>query len=96
MNRLACVLIGALCLSACDGGDTGPLHMACAVGCPVIGIYGPTDPVVNGPWGVPHRTLAPPRRRYTGIKRVDRRFGFDGLSDDTVVEAVDALLNEIG
>jgi heptosyltransferase-1 len=24
--------------------DTGPLHLACAVGTPVVGIYGPTDP----------------------------------------------------
>jgi heptosyltransferase-1 len=30
--------------------DTGPLHLACAVGVPVVGIYGPTDPVRNGPF----------------------------------------------
>jgi lipopolysaccharide heptosyltransferase I len=33
------------------GGDTGPFHLACAVGIPVVGILGPTDPVRNGPWG---------------------------------------------
>jgi heptosyltransferase-1 len=31
-------------------GDTGPLHIAAAVGAPVVGIYGPTDPARNGPW----------------------------------------------
>jgi ADP-heptose:LPS heptosyltransferase len=31
-------------------GDTGPAHFACAVGTPVVGIYGPTDPRRNGPW----------------------------------------------
>jgi heptosyltransferase I len=31
-------------------GDTGPLHLAAAVGTPVVGIYGPTDPARNGPW----------------------------------------------
>jgi heptosyltransferase I len=31
-------------------GDTGPLHLAAAVGAPVVGIYGPTDPARNGPW----------------------------------------------
>ncbi|MGD0307766.1 MAG: glycosyltransferase family 9 protein [Acidobacteriota bacterium] len=31
-------------------GDTGPLHLACAVGTPVVGILGPTCPVRNGPW----------------------------------------------
>jgi lipopolysaccharide heptosyltransferase I len=30
--------------------DTGPLHLACAVGAPVVGIYGPTDPARNGPF----------------------------------------------
>ena len=30
--------------------DTGPLHLAAAVGTPVVGIYGPTDPARNGPW----------------------------------------------
>jgi len=31
-------------------GDTGPIHLAAAVGTPVVGIYGPTDPARNGPW----------------------------------------------
>ena len=30
-------------------GDTGPIHLAAAVGTPVVGIYGPTDPRRNGP-----------------------------------------------
>lgn len=32
-------------------GDTGPLHLAAALGTPVVGLYGPTDPVRNGPYG---------------------------------------------
>ena len=31
-------------------GDTGPLHIAAAVGTPVVGIYGPTSEARNGPW----------------------------------------------
>jgi lipopolysaccharide heptosyltransferase I len=30
-------------------GDTGPAHIAAAVGTPIVGIYGPTRPVRNGP-----------------------------------------------
>ena len=30
--------------------DTGPLHIACAVGTPVVALFGPTDPERNGPY----------------------------------------------
>jgi lipopolysaccharide heptosyltransferase I len=32
------------------GGDTGPLHLAAACNTPVVGIYGPTSPLRNGPF----------------------------------------------
>lgn len=32
------------------GGDTGPFHLACALGTPVVGIFGPTSPIRNGAW----------------------------------------------
>ncbi len=31
-------------------GDTGPLHVAVALGTPVVGLYGPTDPRQTGPY----------------------------------------------
>ena len=31
-------------------GDTGPLHLAAAVGTPIVALFGPTDPARNGPW----------------------------------------------
>ena len=42
----------ALCrgASAMVSGDTGPTHIAAAVGTPIVGIYGPTRPERNGPW----------------------------------------------
>ncbi|MFZ5516635.1 MAG: glycosyltransferase family 9 protein [Candidatus Zhuqueibacterota bacterium] len=33
--------------------DSGPMHMAAAVGTPTIGIFGPTNPAKNRPWGDP-------------------------------------------
>jgi ADP-heptose:LPS heptosyltransferase len=30
-------------------GDTGPTHIASAVGTPIVGLYGPTRPARNGP-----------------------------------------------
>jgi heptosyltransferase-1 len=38
---------------ACDvviGADTGPLHLAAALGVPVVGLYGPKDPAIYAPW----------------------------------------------
>ena len=32
------------------GGDTGPMHLAAAVGAPLVAIHGPTDPARNGPF----------------------------------------------
>jgi lipopolysaccharide heptosyltransferase I len=32
------------------GGDTGPFHLACALEIPVVGIFGPTSSLRNGPW----------------------------------------------
>lgn len=33
------------------GNDGGPMHMAAAMGCPVVGLFGPSDPAVWGPRG---------------------------------------------
>ena len=38
-------------------GDTGPLHLAAALERPVVGIYGPTSPARNGPFGTKARVL---------------------------------------
>jgi ADP-heptose:LPS heptosyltransferase len=76
------------------GGDSGPLHLACGVSCPVLGLYGPTDPVVNAPWNVPFVALVRPQSTHTGIKSKDRVVeGFEGLSGDAVSDAVVELLN---
>jgi ADP-heptose:LPS heptosyltransferase len=32
------------------GADSGPLHLACALGAPVVALFGPTDPARNGPF----------------------------------------------
>jgi lipopolysaccharide heptosyltransferase I len=39
------------------GADTGPMHLAWAVGCPVVALFGPTDPALNAPLGPMHAVL---------------------------------------
>lgn len=47
LRELAFALRRARALLA---GDTGPLHLAAALGTRVVGLYGPTSPARNGPW----------------------------------------------
>lgn len=37
--------------------DSGPLHLAAAMDTRVVGIYGPTRPDLQGPWGDGHETV---------------------------------------
>jgi len=39
------------------GPDSGPLHLAVAVGTPSVHLYGPGDPMIFGPWGDAERHL---------------------------------------
>jgi ADP-heptose:LPS heptosyltransferase len=48
--------------------DTGPLHLAAALGTPCVGLYGPTSAVRNGPYGTGHRCLQGPGGRVTTIE----------------------------
>jgi lipopolysaccharide heptosyltransferase I len=56
------------------GGDSGPLHLAHALGAPVLMLMGPTDPARNGPYGAPERALfhllpcSFCHRRFAGVK----------------------------
>ncbi len=69
-----CNVAGLLALmrrtSLLVGGDSGPTHLAAALGIPVIALYGPTDPARNGPWGPgPMRIMRGPGS-VTSHKRV--------------------------
>jgi heptosyltransferase-3 len=54
LSELAALMKGA---SLYIGNDSGPMHVAAAVGTPVVGIFGSSDPQRWHPWGVEHRTL---------------------------------------
>jgi heptosyltransferase-1 len=47
MEELMGLLAHARCVIA---ADSGPLHLAAALGTQVVGLYGPTDPARNGPF----------------------------------------------
>jgi heptosyltransferase-1 len=53
LGQLMALLRNAVCIV---GGDTGPLHLAVALGTPAVAIFGPTDPARNGPYRVGSRS----------------------------------------
>jgi heptosyltransferase-1 len=75
-------------------GDTGPLHLACALGRPVVGIYGPTDPARNGPFGTRSRVLRSPDSRRDHSRRAEPEAGLLTITPEAVVQAADELLSE--
>jgi heptosyltransferase-1 len=75
-------------------GDTGPLHLACALGIPVVGIFGPTDPARNGPFGVPARVLRHPESKRDHTRHRDPEAGLLTITPDEVLAAAHELLAE--
>ncbi len=81
-------------IALCIGGDTGPLHLASALGRPVVGIYGPTDPSRNGPYGTRARVLRSPDSRRDHSRRSAPDPGLLTITPDDVLRAADGLLAE--
>jgi heptosyltransferase-1 len=73
-------------------GDTGPLHLACALGRPVLGIYGPTDPQRNGPFGTRFQVLRSPHSRRDHRRRAAPEAGLVAIQPEEVLRAAGELL----
>jgi lipopolysaccharide heptosyltransferase I len=75
-------------------GDTGPLHIAAAVGTPVVALFGPTDPARNGPWRAADVSVSRVDQCECRYERRCRRSVpcIDDISVDQVVNAVAARL----
>jgi heptosyltransferase-1 len=73
-------------------GDTGPLHLACALGRPVVGIYGPTDPSRNGPFGTRLEVLRSSESRRDHSRRAAPEAGLLTIQPDEVLHAATRLL----
>jgi heptosyltransferase-1 len=73
-------------------GDTGPLHLACALVRPVVGIYGPTDPSRNGPFGTAFRVLRSPDSRRDHSRHSAPEAGLLTIQPEDVLRAAAELL----
>ena len=79
-------------IAVCVAGDTGPLHLACALGRPVVGIYGPTDPSRNGPFGTRFKVLRSPQSRLDHTRHAAPEAGLLTIKPEDVLAATDELL----
>jgi heptosyltransferase-1 len=95
---LACSLAQLIAITRrialCIAGDTGPLHLACALGRSVVGIYGPTDPSRNGPFGNKFRVLRSPESRRDHTRREAPEAGLLTIQPEDVLRAASELLAE--
>lgn len=73
-------------------GDTGPLHLACALDRPVVAIFGPTDPARNGPYHCRNRVLRHPESVRDHSRRSEPEAGLLTITAEAVTEAALALL----
>ena len=89
--------LGAL-LKRCSffvGSDSGPMHLATAVGTPVLGIYGPTNPKLQGPYGEKHLVVRNEMLTCLSCNLLECPIGHPcmlDLSVDTVLAHVDLLV----
>jgi heptosyltransferase-1 len=74
------------------GGDTGPLHLAAALGIPVVGIYGPTDPARNGPFSKRSLVLRNPSSPTSHTRRKQADEAMLEITADEVVHSALQLL----
>jgi lipopolysaccharide heptosyltransferase I len=73
------------------GSDTGPMHLAAAVGTPIVGIFGPTNPVRNGPFCTDDITLWN-RGPINHTRRGENPDYLPGISVESVMAALETRL----
>jgi 3-deoxy-D-manno-octulosonic-acid transferase/heptosyltransferase-1 len=85
--------------------DTGPMHLAAAVGTPVAALFGPTAPWRTGPYGKGHHVVraktacSPCFKRECPLKRTDPVTAgvcMDGISVEDVIAAVESVMGSGG
>ena len=74
------------------GGDTGPMHLAAALGIPVVAIFGPTNPERNGPFRTRSIVLRSPVSPTTHVRSAQPDSGMLEISSDEVVAAAKKLM----
>jgi heptosyltransferase I len=83
LTRRACLFVG---------GDTGPMHLAAALQVPVVGIFGPTNPARNGPFGTRAMVLRNVTSMTSHTRRNEPEKGLLEITSEEVAAAARQLL----
>ncbi len=75
------------------GVDSGPLHLAAALGKPGVAIFGPTDPARNGPYGSSFTVLRSPNAHISYKRRPEIA---PSMREVTPQAVFDALIERLG
>lgn len=70
------------------GCDSGPMHLAAALGRPGVAIYGPTDPARNGPYSTTFTVLRSPDAVTSHKRRAAADRSMETITPDQVFEAL--------
>jgi heptosyltransferase-1 len=76
------------------GVDSGPLHLAAALGKPGVAIFGPTDPARNGPYGGSMTVLRTESAETTYKRRAEVAESMELVSVDQVFSALSNVLSK--
>ena len=93
IGTLAALIARAAVVVGCD---SGPLHLAAMMNAPVVGIYGPKDPAIYGPWCDRHVVVwkgmpcSPCTKRDCEITDC-----MDMIEPEEVAQAAEGLLTKI-
>jgi heptosyltransferase I len=78
--------------AAVVGVDSGPLHLAAALGKPGVAIFGPTDPARNGPYGASMRVLRSAGAGTTYKRDREIAASMQSITPDRVFEVLKEFL----
>jgi ADP-heptose:LPS heptosyltransferase len=93
IRELICIIKGARYMIT---NDSGPMHIAAACGVPVIAIFGPTNPVLTGPYGPNNIIVQSPADCSPCRKReCDDMKCMKEITVEQVLEAVGSLSTSI-
>ena len=80
--------------AAVVGGDSGPLHLAAAIGKPGVAIFGPTDPARHGPYGGSMTILRSPDAETTYKRTTEVAPSMRSVTVDHVLTALSNALSK--